>query len=629
MGFVVGTAGHIDHGKSTLVEALTGIHPDRLVQEKMRGITIELGFGQVTLSEEVTIDLVDVPGHEALIRTMVAGASGVDGVLLVVAADEGVMPQTVEHLEILGLLGITKGVVALTKIDRVDDELVELARLELEETLATTSLAHAPIIGVSAPQGLGLDALRAALLDLIRQSHAHTALRPFMLPVDRVFSKRGFGTVVTGSTRGGQVKVGDKLQVYPTEKVVRVRGLQCHGIPVEEIGASHRVAVNLSGVDAADLGRGQVLAPQGAIVSTSIFDALVQVLPSARAIKKGCLVQILTGTTEVEGRIDWISQTGDLPLQVEGGTTIWAQVRTATPLPMVAGQSFIFRRTTPDRTVGGGVVLDPSAPRLRTRNLQQRRTFLETLTEFQRDPHMELSATVARLLQSSSKPVLLATELQSKLGIMLPSNIPEHEDVISLPDHRYTHKTSIERWGSQLIQLLSTLHDEAPLRAAFPASDLSHRLHVDESVLRNIVQDVEGQVEWTSDGIRLAGRERLLDGEQQQLLGQVVNVVLDAGLESVDPLGVLKGRADGDQLLGVLVAQGSLIRIHGSYVLHPDVHQELVDRVRSYLEEHGAIEPTQFKELTGLSRKRAIPLLEHLDTIGLTRRRGNQRVLRE
>ncbi|HET6862161.1 MAG TPA: selenocysteine-specific translation elongation factor, partial [Pyrinomonadaceae bacterium] len=361
---IVGTAGHIDHGKSALVRALTGTDPDRLPEEKKRGITIDLGFADLIL-DDLRIGFVDVPGHERFVKNMLAGAHGIDLVALVIAADEGVMPQTREHFDICSLLGVQKGIVVITKRDLVDDDMIELVKDEASELVAGSFLENAPIIAVSSKTGLGLDQLTSAVKDVGRQISPRSADFVTRLPIDRAFTIKGFGAVVTGTLISGEIKEGDELELHPTDKKVRVRGAQVHGRTVARAQAGQRTAVNLAGVDVTQLERGMVLSAAGQLRTTQIVDARVDVLKDApRALKSRARVRVHIGAAEVLARVKILNES----TEIAAGKSSLVQLRLESPIIALHGDRFILRSYSPSHTIAGGVVLEPMATKHRAKD---------------------------------------------------------------------------------------------------------------------------------------------------------------------------------------------------------------------------------------------------------------------
>ena len=628
MGFVIGTAGHIDHGKSTLVRALTGVDPDRLVEEKRRGITIELGFAELDLGDGIKASFVDVPGHEALVRTMVAGATGMDAVLLVVAADEGVMPQTREHLAIVDLLGLNRGVVALTKADRVDEELLELAELELREILEESGLSQAPIVAVAAPTGQGIDELKSELIKMLQaveQGGTEGIERPFRLPIDRSFSMRGFGTVVTGSSRGGRVAKGDTLEALPGGLKVKVRGLQKHNLQVDSVEGSNRLAVNLQGVDKDQLQRGMVLATPGTMVEGSMIDVAVRLLPNARDIDSGSELMILAGTTERSARIYWIGEQGAPPKTQGAGARCWAQLRLGEPMVIESGENLILRRTVPDRTVGGARVLDPLARKYKKKSVAGRRLLLKVL-----DAEPTPSQALAALALSEPGGVLDHKRAGLRLGLSKSALATLHNPELLEVTGGWIHRNALRRLAERLYSELERLHEELPLRRSFSREDLKGRLKAEPELLdaaAATLLDTE-QVESDAGGLKLKGHEPRVSDEQRQILQTIESRIKEGGFEPPNA-DKLSARPDLQGLLHYLLENDRLVRVNRSYLLHADIHADLLRRLNEHFAANETMDTAAFKDMTGLSRKLAIPLLEHLDAIGLTRRRGDLRIRRE
>lgn len=602
--FVVGTAGHIDHGKTSLVRALTGVELDRLPEEQRRGITIALGFTTLTLASGRIASFIDVPGHERLVRTMIAGASGVDAVVLCVSAVEGVMPQTREHLGILSLLGVKTGLVALTMADLVDEELLELALDDVRGAVAGTFLADAPVIPTSIHDGRGLDALRAALDALPVSPRPQGG--PFRLPVDRVFVQRGFGAVVTGTALSGEVHEGDELRVLPEGEregvKVRVRGVQVHGHKVGHSRAGQRTALNLSGVSQEQLGRGAVVVGAG-VSPASILDASVRWLPDAEPLEEGARLRLLLATAEVMAVVEPYGE------PIEGGEEGLAQLRLAEPVVALPGDRFILRRESPVTTLGGGVVLDPWAPRARRRD------------------HPEAIAALTRL-QAGDKAVLL-----ERAG---PSGLPVAEAARRLghaPAHRLGDRAFAPGWleahRDALIRHLEEHHQQLPLSRG-PSRRALRRgllLALEPATFDALVERAVAAGEVLLDGPRLQrpGFAPRLTGEELTAWNTLLARLSAAGLASVEARELTEGLPRGEALLNLCFEEGRVETLDGRPTDKAAL-DALAAQVRQVLAEEGQLTPTRFKELTGLSRKHAIPLLEWLDAQRITRRAGEVRL---
>lgn len=596
--FVVGTAGHIDHGKSTLVRALSGHDPDRLPEEKRRGITINLGFARMPLPDGRVASFVDVPGHERLVRTMIAGAAGIDAVLFCVSASEGVMPQTREHLDILQLLGIERGVVALTMADLVDPELLELAAEDVADTLQGTFLESAPVITTSAQTGQGLDALKAALQALPLSPRAEAG--PFRLPVDRSFVQKGFGVVVTGTVLSGSVQDGQELRLLPQGLSARVRSIQVHGEPQSHSQAGYRTAINLSGVDRDELPRGSVLvSPQ--VEGRQVLDARFTHLPDAPELAQGARVRLLTGTSEVMAVIDGL----DAPL--EPGSSRLVQLRASEPLAVLPGDRFILRRESPVTTLGGGVLLDVWAPRHRKRD------------------HDRATAEL-RALEAGDENILL--ERAGPSGLSAEQARTRGVQGVSLAD-RVLGPQTLAHLEDFLVEQLQAFHADNPLLPATPRRSLHKgRLaalgpQAFDALLKRL--EDQGRIETAGPRLRLPGYRVALTDGQQRLADQLVAKVRSAGLEALTLQELNEEAAGHTRIVAHLIDQGVLRRVSERVYADEDL-LALTESVRAHFGRSDTLSPPDFKELTGLSRRYAIPLLEWLDVKGVTKRSGDVRV---
>jgi selenocysteine-specific elongation factor len=637
LGLVLGTAGHIDHGKSALVRALTGVDPDRLPEEKARGITIDLGFAELELADGTKLSVVDVPGHEKLVRTMVSGATGIDLLMLVVAADEGVMPQTREHVAICQLLGIDRGLVALTKTDMVDEEMVELAREDVRDFLAGGPLEQAPIVPVSAHTGAGLDDLREALATLATSAEPRTRRDgPPRLPIDRVFSMRGFGAVVTGTLTGGTLKTGDAVEIQPTGRAARVRGLQTHGSARESVEPGARCAVNLQGVEVADLERGEVLSRPDAVPSTELADVELSWLASAPASDDSVSVQLLSGTSRRLAHLAPIGDPGFVPgakgfarLHIDDGA-----------VPLLPGDRFIvrgFARTEgTGGTVGGGVVLDVAPP-------HRRRTDPDLLRELEilarRDPALDLRERVRR----QGFRGVDADDLRLETGATeeaVAGHLESYEadgEIVRAGPRTWIDAAVVERMQATLLEELDAFHAAEPLRPGMPRAALRGQLPdnvpgpVGDLALARL--DAANQIESHGDLVRRAGHAPKIDSESQAAIARIVEEARAAGLDPPSPrdwaerLGI-----DGDHfrnLVAHLERDGELVRAPGDFWFAKTAVDDLRTRVVAHLEANGQIDTAAYKDLTGTSRRTTVPLMELFDELHVTRRKGDVRVLRK
>jgi selenocysteine-specific elongation factor len=605
---VVGTAGHIDHGKTALIRALTGIDTDRLEEEKRRGISIDLGFAHLG-----DLEFIDVPGHERFVKNMLAGASGVDLVMLVIAAGESIKPQTREHFDICRLLGIRHGLIAITKSDLVDRDLLDLTRLEAEEFVRGSFLENAPIISVSAITGAGLDDLRSALSQIASQIPAKDASRYPRLPIDRSFSMRGHGAVVTGTLIAGALSVHDEIELYPSTKRARIRGLQVHSSAVDRAQAGQRTAVNLGGIDSSDVRRGMVLAPPGLFSATQQVDCAFELIAGAHPLKHRAPVHFHAGTSEIEAEARLISSLAP----VRPGTRAYVRFLLREPLLILPGDRFIVRMFSPVMTIGGGVVLDIVVPhsgqpsRMRRSQLAARLGKLESATPTER----------LALLISESKFGMSAAQLIARTGL-LRSEIG--------PAAWFTDPAWETQKIAALRAILAQYHRTHPLQAGLAKEELRSReltgapAHLLDDLLshtKDIV--VEG------DLVRLASHRVALKHDEDEAVAKIEEVFRQAGLGVPSTSNVLAKCgveiARARTLLQILMRDRKLVRVSEDLIFHASA----LDQLRALLASRkGArFSVGEFKDWTGVSRKYAIPLLEFLDRERITRREGDSRIV--
>jgi selenocysteine-specific elongation factor len=630
---VVGTAGHIDHGKSALVCALTGTDPDRLKEEKARGITIDLGFAHATIGD-TNFAFVDVPGHERFVRNMLAGAGGIDMVALVVAADESVMPQTREHFEICRLLQVPAGVVVLSKSDLVDEETLALARLEVRELVAGSFLEGAPIVSVSARDGTGLDELRHALLDVGSRVALRAAEAVTRLPVDRVFSMKGFGTVVTGTLVSGRLAVDDQLIAAPSGQRVKVRGVQVHGERRTEARAGERCAVNLAGVEVADLARGQVLVTPDAFVETRVADVSVEVLSGASALRHGARVRVHQGTAEILARVGVIGEQA----AVAAGSRGYLRLRLESPAVLARGDRYILRAYSPMATIAGGEVLDPSPPRDRIR-LAAASGRCAALSATTHDAESRLRAA-SLMIRDAGIRALSGNALVSRVGVA-PAEVAAFTRALEARGDVTTAGDALVDSGiagalrKGVVTTLTAHHSKEPGSDGIPREELRaltfRRGHasVFNHVLEELAQD--GTI-LLRDRVGLATRKPSLSDEEAGARDAVEAALRRGGLVPPD-LGAVAAalglRVDlAERAARILQRQQSIVRI-GDLWFHIEALSRLKAEVAA-LKRPGLetrIDVTAFKERYGLTRKFAIPLLEYLDRERVTRRSGDSRIV--
>jgi selenocysteine-specific elongation factor len=636
---VLGTAGHIDHGKTALVRALTGVETDRLPEERARGITIELGFAPLDLEahgERIRLSVVDVPGHEGLVRTMVSGATGIDLVLLVVAADEGVMPQTREHAAICELLGLRRGVVALTKTDLVASDVIELATDEVRALLADTALEAAPIVPVSARSGDGLERLRETLLEATRAAAPRTPRTgPPRFGVDRVFAQKGFGTIVTGTLVGGGLDVGETLVLHPSGRRGRVRGLQSHGVAVERALPGIRCAVNLQGVEVAEITRGDVLTLPDALIPTHTLDVTLRWLRGVPPLEAEASVGFLAGTLRRHGHVALVGAS-----RLEPGESGLARIHLeGEPVHLLPGDRFIvrgFARTAEaGSTLGGGVVLDVAPQRLRRGDPALLRS-LGALV--QRDPAIDLQLRIARSeLAGTTREALAqqtglgAAALDAALGTLAASGA-----IVATASDRWLGAQAAAELEARILAALEAHHQVEPLHPGMPRGALRGKLPnaVDASGMELALARLagSGRIALEGGGVRCAAHQPRLAAGDAAALEEVHSVLREAGLE---PPGLRelsdRVRAPAQhlrKLLAHLERSGAIVRAPGDLWFDRGAIDALRERLLGYLRLHGAIDTPAYKALIGTPRRTAVPLMELFDAQRLTLRSGERRVLR-
>lgn len=627
---IVGTAGHIDHGKSALVEALTGTHPDRLAEEKRRGITIDLGFAFLE-EDGVRFGFVDVPGHERFVSNMLAGAAGIDLVLLVIAADESIKPQTREHFDICRLLGVTRGVVALTKSDLVDADMLGLARLEVEEFLRGSFLERAPIVAVSSKTGTGLAELTKALHTIASEIPGKDAARYFRLPIDRAFAMKGFGTVVTGTLVSGSIGAEDEVELFPGGKRLRVRGVHSGGKSVERALAGQRTAVNLAGIDHADVKRGMTLAAPGRFRATRRIDVQLTLLPSARKLKHRAKVHFHAGTAETIAEILLYGENVLAP-----GQSALAHLRLQDELLLLPNDRFIVRQFSPVITIGGGVVLDPLARRPTVRD-SGRTGFLETLESGGREE--KLGAMTERAFLGLTLEEIVARtgwfenevrEAARRLTASGRIKIISSEPLILLC------RKVFDDVRRKIAERVERFHKENPLSPGIAREDLRANLgkRIRAETFRAALEDLANDKKLDVQGelVKRAGAEIALQPEETRAKEQIEKAFAEAGLavpsvkEVLAKLSVESKRAE--KLLQILLREKTLVRVSPDLIFHRDALAQLKVQLAAFKKSKGErITVPVFKDLTGITRKYAIPLLEYLDRERVTRRAGDERVI--
>jgi len=627
---VVGTAGHIDHGKTSLVKALTGIDTDRLPEEKARGITIDLGFAFLEEPGGLTIEIVDVPGHERFVKNMLAGVGGIDLAMLVIAADEGVMPQTREHLAICSLLHIKAGLIALTKADLVEPDWLELVREDVAGSVRDTFLAGAPILPVSAKTGQGLDDLRAALRALAEAVPQRGTDQLPRLPIDRVFTVKGFGTVVTGTLTAGALGVDDRVEVYPRKTEAKIRGLQTHSHPVTSARAGQRTAVNLQGLERAAIARGDVVGLPGTLVPSLLVDGTLELLKDApRPLRSRARVRFHVGTSEIMARALLLDRTELAP-----GETSFARFRLEGPLVARPGDRFVVRSYSPVVTIGGGTLLDVDPPRFKRKGpaLVAHLTLLQAGNpEAVLEEHVRhMGAAGVRLGTLAGRVPFGPAQLRGLLDALQAAG-----RVIAVDRDWFIHPDSFARLRTLVVDALGAFHHASPLKPGMSREELRSRAGgADERVFAFLLSSlgVDGTVKTERDKVRLASHEVRLSPEQQRIIDHLEGDFLRA--EAAPPSAEeALGRAGlgGDEeheLFQVLVQAGKLVRVKESLFFHARALDTIQTKLVALLRERKEIGPADIKDLLGISRKYAIPLLEFFDQRRVTARVGERRVLR-
>ena len=629
---ILGTSGHIDHGKTSLVKALTGIDADRLKEEKERGITIELGFAHLELPSGQTLSIVDVPGHEKFVKNMVAGATGIDLVALIIAGDEGVMPQTREHLEICQLLGIRYGLVVLTKIDMADPDLIELAKEDVKDFLKGTFLDGAPVIEVSSVTGQGIEDLVQAIDDLVQDIPERDPGNFFRLPVDRVFTMKGFGTVVTGSTVSGSISVGDEVTIYPRGLPSRIRGIQVHNRAAGQVRAGLRSAINLQGLEKAQIERGNVIAAKDSLRSSYMVDVELELIPAApRILKNRAKARFHAGTSEIISTVVLLDR-----YELKPGERCFAQIRLDQPAMVLQGDCFILRSYSPIRAIGGGKVLNP-LPLKKKRFSREVLSDLESLNTGDLKIRTDLFVRLARFKGvDSSNLRFLSNSNKKKLDDVLKTLSSQKRIIMYNKDRGiYIHADFLSRMIDEIISTLEVYHHDNPLKLGLLKEELRSRTvgsgnqRLFNFVINRLIQ--QGDVVQEQEILRLKEHKVALAHDQKKARNEIEEIYLKGGLQPPYFKDVLKGFSDdnGKDLLEVMLKDEILIKVKENLYFHRDAILDLKNRLIVFLRENKKITTVQFKEMTGASRKYTIPLIEYFDNARVTIRVGDNRVLRE
>lgn len=593
---IIGTSGHIDHGKTSLIQALCGVDLDSSPEERERGITISLGFTDLLLSSNRRVSFIDVPGHERLVRTMISGAMGMDAVLLCVSAVDGVMPQTKEHFSILKLLDLQHGVIALTMSDLVDEEMLELAQLDIEELIEGSFLEKAPIIQTCVGENQrGIEELKDAISAIPIRIHQNTG--PFRLPIDRIFIRKGFGAVVTGTTQSGKITVGEDIDIVPSHFQAKIRGMQHHGISIQSCEVGQRVAINLSGLKPEFLHRGQVISRRGSIPPANILDAEYEHLAQAPNIRDGTRVRIMSGTTERLARLTIIS---DSEILEEGRYLI--QLRTEAPMLLLPNDRFILQRESPISTLGGGRILDPWAKRTRKRDRQECASLLSKIAAGNQD-----------LLLIRKKQEGASAQCAALWG----------SKSIELGERHYA-PCVVSKLIDTLVSVLESWHIKNPLQLGIRAQELEHIHSVplpskSHQQLLKLALNEKRIIQHKKGLFALPNFEIVLEPKQEEECKRIISMIQAKAFE-----GMSLADLRDNPLVPFLIEEEKLFLIQTQIICATQINI-IVEKLKGFFAKNEMLEPNDFKELTGLSRKYAIPMLEWFDFRGFTIRQGNKR----
>ena len=627
---IIGTAGHIDHGKSTLVKRLTGIDPDRLPEEKEREMTIDLGFAPYILKNGQRVGIIDVPGHERFIKNMVAGATSIDLVLLVVAADESINLQTREHVSIMSLLGLKRGIIVLTKIDKADPEFRQMVAEEVQQLCKGTFLEKAPIHEVSALTGEGMDALTAMINKMVAETPAHDVSGVFRMPIQRVFTSKGFGTIITGVPMNGQAKIGDTLEVIPLGQTGRIRALQAYKSDVTEIRAGHSSAVNISDIAHQDLHRGMVAATPGYFKASRYVEARFKYQPDKpRTLKNFAPIKLHAGTVECDGHIVLLDKR-----EMNPGDEGYVQFRLDEPIVVAAGDPYIARLQSPMYTIGGGKILDASDQKLKR--------LKDEITLKLVEKEQTLSSGDSSLewaLKDAGRRTLNLQEL-SKAAKMSVKDCEEglkklEGKILRFDSNRFMHQAAFEATMDHLAVLVEHYHIKNPLRAGIEVLALRQGSNFEvplyERALKTLVE--RGTLVAEADKVRRASFAVKMSREESECAAQIERAVQETRFNTprIDELQTQLRKYTKDRIekaLGFLVDNGTIVRLKDDVLFHRDTVKEAGEIITREIQEKGPIEAARFRDLVGTTRKYVIPLLEHLDSIGVTKRVENKRVLR-
>ena len=637
MDIIVGTAGHIDHGKTALVKALTGVDADRLPEEKQRGITIDIGFAELDL-EAVRIGFVDVPGHEKFVKNMLAGASGIDLVALVIASDEGVMPQTREHFEICRLLEVKTGLIVLTKKDLVDEELLELVKLDAQELVESSFLENAPMIAVSAKTGEGIEELKRVLRETASQIPSRKNETTARLPIDRSFTIKGFGAVVTGTLVSGEIKESDEMEILPIHKKVRIRGLQTHGKSVKAAHAGQRTAINLGGIDHSEIERGMVVSVPNVLRPTQIFDAEIEVLKDAKhTLKSRQRVRVHIGTIEALARVQVLNEEGE----IVQGEKDFVQLRLEIPIVAIPNERFILRSYSPQITIAGGKILDASAIKHRRKDIETVQTYLQNLIEAENDKTKQVKI----FLETANEHGLTFSDLRARTGWrdeILKKAIAENvaKKAIIEAESFYVARTPFDNLAAKTLAEIANHHRREPLAKGIMRETLREKIfaRLAPEIFKTTLFTLEKEGKIVAkDIVRLAAHSLELSAEEKLLRERFEKIYKTANLEvpkldeaCLEAMNNTKSNKEhARKIFQLLLNSGEIVKVTEEFYFGREAIDNLVTEVKKFADQTSdrLIDVAMFKDLAGISRKYAIPLLEYFDREKLTRRADDKRVI--
>jgi len=618
---ILGTAGHIDHGKSALVKALTGIDPDRLKEEKERGITIDLGFADLSYPDGLTIGIVDVPGHERLVRNMLAGAGGIDLVLLVVAADEGIMPQSREHLYICDLLKIKSGLIAITKADLVENEWLELMKDEIRDFVKGTFLEGAPIVPISSKTMFNLDILKEEIRAVALKVEPKPTKGLFRLPIDRVFTLKGFGTVITGTALSGSISIDDAVEIIPSNIKSKVRGLHSHGRPIQTAYAGQRVAINLQGVEKEELKRGDSVVLPGRFIPTKAIDAKIELLRDVPALKSKSLVHFHLSTSENIARVILYSKD-----ELKAGESCYGQFRLQEPVVSMSGDRYIIRRFSPVETIGGGEILDPSPPRRRHKEGAEALMAFEkgslsdkiSLKVLQTGLNGISTMAIDGWIKAEIPTIKESIDILRKKGILM-----DVEDII-------IHKTFFDSFREKVLQTLKNFHTKSPLKPGMPKEELRALFNMELKLFDGLITLVNDVV-MEKEIVRLKTFSAVLSQEEETLKVKVLELLQKGGFqpsfkEEISQSLKLDQKHLSD-ILKLMVKEGNLVRINESMYLTTSVYNDMINALKNFFSKKPEMTVAEFRDILKTTRKYALPILEYLDSNKITLRVGDARKL--